>query len=100
MAFARSGDFLGSSRDHHLATGISTFWPHIDDMISAGDQVQIMLDDNHRVAAIDEFVKHLGKQANIGKVQSGGRLIKDVDAPSSGSSAQFRSEFYSLSFTT
>ncbi len=65
MAFARSRNFFWRTFYHHLPAGISTFGTHIDDMIRTGDQVQIMLDDDHRISTVDQFVKHTGEQANI-----------------------------------
>lgn len=38
-----------------------------------------MLDNNDRIALIDQLVQHIHQHADILKVQSGGRLIKNIE---------------------
>ena len=43
------------------------------------DDVEVVLDDDDRVAGIDQPVPHVEQALDVGKVQAGGRLVEDVD---------------------
>ncbi len=43
------------------------------------DHVQIVLDDQHRVAGVDEVVQHLEQQLDVGEVQPGRRLVEQIE---------------------
>jgi hypothetical protein len=50
---SRSGrDFLRGSFRNHLASAITTFRPEIDHIVGGLDDVEVMLDDDNRVAVI------------------------------------------------
>ena len=42
------------------------------------DDVEIVLDDEHRVAGVDEVVQHFEQQLDIGEVEAGRRLVEQV----------------------
>jgi len=48
-----------------------------------------MLDDQHRVAGLDQGVQHLEQFAHIVEVQTGRRLVEDVEGAAGGPARQF-----------
>jgi len=38
-----------------------------------------MLDEQHRVAGVDETVERVEQSFDVGQMQAGGRLVEDVD---------------------
>ena len=55
------------------------FRPEIDDEVRALDHVEIVLDDDHRVAETDEPLQHIQQLVNVGEVQTRGGLVEDVN---------------------
>ncbi len=43
-----------------------------------------MLDDDQRVALLDQLVQHLEQLAHVLEVQAGGRLVEQVEGPAGG----------------
>ena len=55
----RPGDLVRGSCRHHAASSCPSFRSHVDDPIGVHDDVQMMLDDHHRVPRVYETVEHL-----------------------------------------
>ena len=68
-------NLLGRSGDDDPATLAAAFRAEVDDPIGRLDHVQVVLDDQHGVARVDEIVQHLQQQLDVGEVQPGGRLV-------------------------
>src|SRR5262249_20182297 len=64
--------------DDHPAA-ISTFWTQVDDPISGLDHVQVVLNHEHGVAAIDEAMQHVQQHAHILEVETRRGLVEDVE---------------------
>ena len=64
---------------HDLAAARAAFGPQVDDPVGRFDHVQIVLDDQHRVAGIDKVVQHFEQHLDVGKVQAGGRLVEQIE---------------------
>ena len=73
-------DLLRRAGHHDLAAGVAAFRTEIDDVVGGLDHVQVVLDQQHRVAGVDEPVERLQQALDVGQVQAGGRLVEDVDA--------------------
>ena len=73
-----SGDLLGGALDDDAPAGLSALWPQVDDPVGGLDHIQVVLDDHHRVARVDEAVQHGQQPANVLEVQPGGRLVEQV----------------------
>ena len=93
------GDLFGRPLSDDAATGIAAFGAEVDDPISGLDDVEIVFDDQHRVAGIAEFVEHLQQFGNVSKMQAGGRLIQNVQRPPRGALGQFGGKLHALGFT-
>ena len=50
-------------------------------MIGGLDKVEIMLDNEHGITRVDEPLKHIYQLCDIGGVQSGRRLVEQIEGP-------------------
>ena len=59
-------------------------WPgtgtEIDDPVGVRHHRLVVLDDDDRLAGVDEPVEQAEQLLDVGQVQAGGRLVEDVDA--------------------
>jgi hypothetical protein len=58
-----------------MAAGIAAFGAEIDDPVGGLDDFEIVLDDEHRVAGLDQRVQYVEELADIVEMQPG-RLRK------------------------
>ena len=70
--------------------------PEINDPVRGLDDVQVVLDDNHRVAGVHKAVQHAQQLANVVEVQAGRRLVEDVHRPAGRLLYQFASQLDTL----
>ncbi len=77
---------------------LTTFRPEINDPIGAFDHLKIVLDYDNRVACVAQFHQHLQQFLDIREVQSGRRLIENVQGPTGRFLGQLGREFHALRF--
>ncbi len=82
-------DLLRRPLGNDLTATLATQRPQIDHPVGRLDDVQIVLDDQDRVAAIGQTMQHAEQQFDIGEVQPGGRFVEDVQRPPGRLAAQF-----------
>ena len=82
--------------DDDAAAGRAGFRAEVDDPVRRLDHVEIVLDDDHRVAEIDEPIQHFEQLVNVVEVQAGRRLIEDVQRASRAGPSQFGGELDAL----
>ena len=75
------GDRLGRALGDDPAAAVAALRPEVDDPVGGLDDVEVVLDDDDRVAAVDEAVEDLEQLLDVGEVQAGGRLVEDVQRP-------------------
>jgi len=75
---ARRDVFGGAARDD-MAAGVAAFGAEIDDPVRGLDDFEIVLDDEDRVAGLDQRVQYLEELAHIVEMQPGRRLVEDVE---------------------
>src|ERR1700721_2011966 len=61
--------FRGALGDD-LASALSTFGSKVDDPVSGLDDVEVVLDDNERAAAVDEFAESGEELGDVVEVQA------------------------------
>ena len=71
-------DLLRRSLRHDAAAAFSALRAEIDDPIRFGNDVQIVLDDDDRVAAVDESLQHLNQLLRIRHMQPDRGFIEHV----------------------
>ena len=65
-------------RDDAPAAG-APFGPEIDYPVGFGDHVEVVLDDDHGIAAVDQPMQHPNQFVDVGHVQADGGLIEHVE---------------------
>ena len=73
------GDLFGRAGGDDLAAAVAALGAEVDDPVGGLDDVEVVLDDDHRVALLDQLVEHLEQLADVLEVQAGGRLVEDVE---------------------
>ena len=63
---------------HDFTACTAALGAQIDNMIGALDQIQIVLNDNDRVARIHQLLQHLDEEVDISHVEAGSRLVEDI----------------------
>src|ERR1700748_3111114 len=92
------GDLLGRAFGYHLAAGGAAFGADVDDPVGGFDDVEIVLDDDHGVAAVDEFVQHFEELVDVGEVQPSGGFVEDIERAAGGAFGELGGEFDALGF--
>ena len=80
VAFSCTYYGFGRSTGHHRSTTATAFGAHIDEIVGHFDHIEVVLDDNHRVAFLHQAVEHVDECANVFKMQAGGGFIEDVNS--------------------
>lgn len=98
MALRLFYQFLGSSLGNHLTPIFSTFGSNVNDVVHGFDNIQIVFDDQYRIAFIYQFVEHQQQNADVLKMQSRGRFVQNVEGIPCIALREFGSEFDALRF--
>lgn len=91
---------------HHFRGALSNDFPasipslgaHIDDPVGSFDDVQIMFDDNDRIALVAQAMENFEEEFDVVKVQSGGGFVQNVERAPCIPLGQFKRQFDTLSF--
>src|SRR5205807_8880440 len=70
------GDLRRRSDGHDFAALIATLRSEIDHVVGSFDELQIVLDHQDRVAALDEIAQSLDQLRDVGRMQTSRRLIE------------------------
>ena len=102
--FSRSTTLLGcnvsrSARSDNLATASTALRTDVDEVVGNLYYIEVMLDDDGRIAAIDQLVDYAQQLANILKMETRRRLIQDVKRAARIGFRKFGREFYTLALT-
>src|SRR5699024_7502414 len=94
------GDLLGCALGDDLAAAATAFGTEVDDVVGVADDIEVVFDDDDRVALVDEPLEDLQQLRDVLEVQARRRLVEHVDGPSSGALRQFGGELHPLRLTT
>src|SRR5580704_16931226 len=89
--------FGGAGGDDVAAAGAAV-GAEVDDVVGGLDDVEVVLDDDDGVAAVDEPAQDAQQFADVFEVQAGGGLVQDVDGPAGGAALQFGGQLDPLCF--
>ena len=96
-----AGNFLRSSRDHHFPTRVPALRLQINHVIGSLDYIQVMFDQQHRVARVHQAVQRLQQALDVRQVQPRGRLIENVEGmPGALELAELRRDLDALRFAS
>ena len=73
------GDCLRACRSPRLRRRRAALGTEVDHVIGRLDDVEVVLDQEHRVAGVDEAVQRREQALDVGQVQPGRRLVEDVE---------------------
>src|SRR5262249_57339632 len=82
-------DFLRRARGNDPPAAGASLRPEIDDVIGRLDYVEVVLDDDNRVALVDETGEHVEQLPRVLEVQAGRRLVEDIERPAGAALRQF-----------
>ena len=68
----------------------------VDEPVGGLDDLQVVLDDDHRVAQVGQAVDDVQELADVVEVQAGGRLVEDVERPAGVGPGQLGGELDAL----
>src|SRR5216684_2917184 len=82
VRFFCTGDEFWRSLGDDAPAAFTAFGAEVDDPVSLFDDVEMVLDDQHGVAEIDEALQDVEKFSHVVEVQAGGGLVEDVERAS------------------
>src|SRR3954469_15330495 len=93
-------DLLRRSLGDDPSATRSTLWSEVDDPVSGLDDIEVVLDDEDGVAAVDEAMEHLEQLLDVGEMEARGRLVEDVEGPAGRPAGQLGRELHALGLAT
>ena len=82
------------ARGNDASAGFAALRSHLDQPVGASDHIQVVLDDQQRVAAVQQLVEGAHQLRDVLEVQAGGGLIEDQQPRSAGAeSARWPASF-------
>src|SRR5688572_27364688 len=72
--------------------------PEVDDPVRGLDDIEVVLDHQHRVPAIHEAVQDVEQQSHVLEMQAGRRLVEDVQGAARVAPRKLRRELHALRF--
>src|SRR5574344_2590628 len=73
-----------------LPTSLRTY---IDEVVGQFDDVQVVLDDDHRIAFVDQAVQNAHQHLDVFKMESCGRFVQHIEGFSCVFFGQFGGQF-------
>ena len=73
-------EMLGCARPQHLPSPGAALWSKVDEPVGRTNNIEIVLDDDHRVALVNQAIEHKQQLAHIFEVKAGRRFVEHVDA--------------------
>ena len=84
---------------HNAAAASAAFRSQVNDIVGALDHIQIVLNNDHRIARVHQFVQHLDKTVHIGHMQTGGGFVQNIHGLPGSAACQFVGQLHPLGFT-
>ena len=76
MARRGRGDFFRCARNDDLSARLTSLRAQVDHVVRRLDHIRLVLDDDHRIALLDQLIEHAQELFDICEVQSGRGLIE------------------------
>jgi hypothetical protein len=90
------GHVLGRAHGDDLAAAVAAFGTEVQQPVGGLHDVEVMLDDDHGVALVDQLVQHFQQLLGVLEVQAGGRLVEDVERAAGGALAELLGQLHAL----
>src|SRR3546814_4728904 len=79
VALRRAGDLLRGAGGHQAAAAVAAVGAEVEDPVGGLDDLEVVLDDQHGVALVDQCLQHLQQLLHVVEVEAGGRLVENVE---------------------
>jgi len=70
----------GRALEHDPPAVVARAWAEVDDPVGVGHNGLVVLDHDHRLAAVDETVQQAKQVRHVGEMKASGRLVEHVYA--------------------
>ena len=74
-------NFLRRALADERAAAAAALGAEVDHVIAGLDDVEVVLDNQHGVAAVGELAQHAHQTLAVGDVQAGRRLVEHIERP-------------------
>ncbi len=98
MGWFVGGDIFRGAGHDDLATTRSPFGSQVDDPVRRFDHIQVVFDNQHGIAGFDESVQDIQQHLDIGKVETRGRFVQEVQRLAGTAFDQFACQLDPLRF--
>ena len=88
LALGMCADLLRRPLGYQLSPGVAALRPQIDEPVGALDDVQVVLDHQHRVPRVHQPLQNLQQLVHVGEMEAGGGLVQDVEGVPRGDLGQ------------
>src|SRR5437899_9037622 len=99
VGFFGAGDEFGRALRDDAAAAFAALGAKVDDPVGLLDDVEMVLDDEHGVAEINEALQHVEELANVIEVQAGGGFVENVERAAGLAFGKFAGQLDALGFT-
>lgn len=72
-------DAISDAAIHDRSSADTTLRSDIDEVVGIGDDVEVMLDDQHAAPFLDEAIEYREEFLGIREMQASGGLVEDVE---------------------
>src|SRR6266436_3426617 len=79
MRAAHGGNFFGRAARNHAASVRAAFRPEVNDEVGALNNVEVVFDDDYRIAETYQTLKYVQQLVYVGKMKPGGWFVENVN---------------------
>ncbi len=100
MRFRIIGHVFWCAFGNYLAAFVPSFGTKVDEVVGAFDEVEVVLDDDDSVAAVDEFLQYVHEVGHIVIVEPDCWLVEQVHGLLDERTVELACDFHTLSLAT
>src|SRR5690606_8343967 len=96
MGALAARDRLRRSDGHDLAARRAGLGPEVDHVVGVADDVEMMLDHDDGIAALDELAQEAEQPLDVDEVEARRRLVEQVERAAGGLAGELLGELHAL----
>ena len=96
--FGAGGDFFRGAGDDDAAAVARRAGAEVDDTVGGFHQLQVVFDDDQRVADVEEGFEAIDQLYDVGEVEAGGRFVEDEERAAVAFGGEVGGELEALRF--
>ena len=90
---------LGCALRDDETSAAAAFGTEVEEVIDGLEDIEIVLNDDDGIAAVNEFLEDTEKNLDVFGVETGGGFVEDVESLSCGFLGEFCRKFHALTLT-